>query len=171
MIMKKIVLSLAALGMVCGVASVSAGELANEFNGQIALGTSKVQNGASNSFGFGSLSYGRFFNPSVEGYVGATYSGSAGSTTTGALIGANYFFTPVGKQGNAAFFVGADVGGSNTSGAGGTSNSTWSVSGGVKYFVSDSASINATVNHSESKPSGGLTTQMDLLLIGASAYF
>lgn len=163
----KIALMIAAASMAFSVTSVSAGELANEFGGFLAAGDSKVKGGASNTFGFGQVFYGRFFSPSFEGTVGMTYAAAAGTNTTGIDIGGNYYFTPVGKKGNAAFYVGADVG--TTSGSGASSDQ-WSLNGGMKYFVTDSASVNVALKHQEQKQAG-TTTELNLITVGASAYF
>lgn len=166
--MKKIALIAAAIGMTFGVASVSAAELANEFQGQLAAGSSKVDGGDSSSFGFGQVSYGRFFSPSLEGVVSVNYMAADDADRTGISVGVNYFFTPIGKAGNAAWYVGADVGGSSGSGE---DETTWSGKVGLKYFLTDSAAIDVTFMHQEMKPKDSKKTQLDLLLIGASTFF
>lgn len=167
--MKKIALAVAAVGMVFGVASVSAGELANEFNGLLSIGNSKAPGGASTSYGFGMLNYGHFFAPSVEGVVGVTYFSSTNYVTTGGVIGGNYYFTPIGKAGNVAFYAGATAGGSS---GGGFSTTTLDGHVGLKYFVTDSAAVDVRYQHDDMKQSGtsGSTTR-DTLMLGASAFF
>lgn len=166
---KKIALLVAAVGMTFSVASVSAGELANEFGGQVALGSTKAPGAASTSFGYGGVYYGRFLTPSFEAIGGLDYSVATGVTSTGVNIGGAYYFTPVGHAGSAAFYVGADVGSRSTTNA--ASQSAWDVNGGMKYFVTDSAAIDVKLKHQEWKPTNASATKMDLLVVGASVLF
>lgn len=169
MMIKKIALIAAAVGMTFSVSSVSAGELANEFGGNIAIGSMKVGNGASTSFGYGGVYYGRFLTPSFEAKGTLDYSVSGGSTSTGVGIGGAYYFTPVGKAGNAAWYAGADIGTRSTTNA--ASQTTWDINGGLKYFLTDSAAIDLKLTHTEWKASGAAATQLDMLVIGASVLF
>lgn len=169
MMIKKIVLAVAAVGMTFSVATVSAGELANEFGGNVTIGSTKAPGAASTSFGYGNIYYGRFLTSSFEAKGTLDYFVTGGASSTGVSIGGAYYFTPVGKAGNAAFYVGGDVGTRSNTGA--ASQSTWDVNGGMKYFLTDSAAIDVKAIHQEYKASGVGATKMDLLMIGASILF
>jgi hypothetical protein len=156
----KIALAIATIGMTLGAASVSAGELANEFGGFLSVGNTKSTNTASASYGYGSLHYGRFISPSVEAKGTLDYFVAGGSTSTGFSIGGDYFFTPVGHAG--------DIGSRSTTNA--PSQTTWDVEGGMKYFVTDSAAIDVKYVHAEYKATANVT-KMDTLAIGASVMF
>ncbi|MFA7268139.1 MAG: outer membrane beta-barrel protein [Sterolibacterium sp.] len=170
--MKRIGLGIAVISaLVCGQA-FAADEALNEFGGQIMLGSAKVDNGGgSNSFGMGSVYYGRFVMPNVEivGELGYMAAGEGDSTTLYG-IGARYFFAPVGKQGNIAPYIGADVGGSTSKNSPDSTN--WDIRGGIKYFISDRASINLEYLHREDKVKDVDTKlKLDLLQVGVSTLF
>lgn len=167
--LKKIALAVAAISMTMGAATVFAGELANEFGGNVSVGSMKVGNGASNSFGYGGVYYGRFILPSLEAKGTLDYTASAGTKSTGFSVGGAYYFTPVGKAGNAAFYVGGDVGNRSTTNA--ASQTTWDINGGMKYFLTDSAALDVKLTHNEWKASGQTATKLDMVVIGAAIMF
>lgn len=178
MLMKKIVLSLAAVGMISGVASVSAGELVNEFGGNVAIGTQRYESGGtstSSTSSMGTIYGGHFFNPNVEMVGAFTVSASSNSKTYIYAIGGNYYFMPVGKAGNIAPYVGATVGGISFTGGGNSSNgSSYSAYLGMKYFVTDSAALDLKLHHQEYKFSITGADQKykeDQIMLGASILF
>lgn len=175
---KNIALAVAAIGMVSAVASVSAGELANEFGGNMTTGNTKMESGGTTTkytSTSGVLYGGHFFTPQAEA-VGSLFAAvSSGSKLYIYSIGGNYYFTPVGKKGSVAPYVGALVGAVNMDLGGATgSGSSFAMQAGLKYYVTDAAALDVkfvhdkqdyTINSSKTKITA------DNIMIGASILF